>query len=138
MARNTSEETPNVRHSFLNDTLGKHVTSAMQLLRASSSWESLVQAYRGASLLSSAVRFLPHPAAPLLDKIRSEGVPVTMSGDAWSAEKIQEMARRGHTSPPRTMPRSSVTKWQTLPSKVFGWSYHYPKCKIWSFSVCLP
>jgi hypothetical protein len=54
-----------------------------------------VQAYRGPSLLSTAVKYLPHPATPLLDNIRSEGVPVTMSGDEWSAEKIQEMARRG-------------------------------------------
>jgi hypothetical protein len=95
LARDSSEKIPKPRHSYLNDSLGKHVAAAVRLMHLSSSWESFVQAYRGPSLLSTAVKYLPHPAAPLLDNIRSEGVPVTMSGDEWSAEKIQEMARRG-------------------------------------------
>ena len=94
-ARDPQKKTPKVWHSYLNDSLGKHVAKAVQLLHASSSWESFVQAYRGPSLLSSAVGSLPHPAAPLLANWRSEGVPVTMSGEDWSHEKIQETARRG-------------------------------------------
>jgi hypothetical protein len=95
MARYASEKVPKLRHSYLNDSLGKHVVSAVQLLHASPSWDSFVQAYRGPSLLSAAVRHVPHPAAPLLHNIRSEGVPVTMSGDKWSPAKIRDMARRG-------------------------------------------
>ena len=41
------------------------------------------------------MKSLPHPAAPLLDNLWSEGVPVTMAGEDWSADKIQDMARRG-------------------------------------------
>ena len=95
VARDTPEKIPKLWHSYLNDSLGKHVASAVQLLHASPLWESFVQAYRGPSLLSSAVKYLPHPAASLLATWRSEGVPVTMSGEDWSKEKIREMAQRG-------------------------------------------
>jgi hypothetical protein len=95
LAREPQEKIPRVGYSYLNDSLGKHVTTAVQLLHASPSWDSFVQAYRGPSLLSSAVRYLPHPASSFLTNVRSEGVPVTMSGEEWSPEKIEEMARRG-------------------------------------------
>jgi hypothetical protein len=62
-ARIASEKFPKIWHSYLNDPLGKHVTSAVELLRLSPSWDSFVQAYRGPSLLSSAVSDLPHPTA---------------------------------------------------------------------------
>ena len=90
-----SEKRPRLQHSFLNDILGKQVVSAVRLLHASPSWESFVQAHRGPSLLSEAVQHLPHPAAPLLHRIRTEGVPVTMADAEWSSEQIHNMARRG-------------------------------------------
>jgi hypothetical protein len=58
-----SEKFPKIWHSYLNDPLGKHVTSAVELLRLSPSWDSFAQAYRGPSLLSSVVSDLPHPTA---------------------------------------------------------------------------
>jgi hypothetical protein len=137
MARYISEKMPRLSHSYLNDTLGKHVVSAIELLRSSPSWESFVQAYRGPSLLSEAVRYLPHPAASLLHSIRSRGVPVTMADGEWSAEKIQDMARRGpHKS--AITPSSSVKKWPALPSKAFGSCYRCTKWQTGSAFVFPP
>jgi hypothetical protein len=94
-ARDASEKVPQLRHSYLNDSLGKHVASAVTLLHSSPSWDSFVQAYRGPSLLSTAVQHLPHPAASFLNNIRLDGVPVTMSGDEWTPEKLRDVVRRG-------------------------------------------
>ena len=78
-----------------SDRLGTLVSSLCESFTASSSWQDFVDTFRGRSYLSPDVSSVDHPAAPLLDKWRLEGVPVLSSAEPWSLEELDARLERG-------------------------------------------
>ena len=83
------------KHKFGNDTLGKLIDSSVALLSASSSWQQYVSSVRGPSHISSSVDHLPHPAAPLLVRLRTHGMPVVLRTSDWPAPLVLDRLARG-------------------------------------------
>jgi hypothetical protein len=50
---------------------------------------------RGQNNIPLDIAHLPHPAAPLLDRIRRTGVPVVLSSTPWSRSTLDERLMRG-------------------------------------------
>ena len=78
-----------------NDHLGTLVNELSELYTNAPSWASFVEAFRGRSYLAENVGKLPHPAAPLLDKWRIEGVPILSSAKPWTTEEKDSRFERG-------------------------------------------
>jgi hypothetical protein len=67
------------RYKFASDRLGKNVSAACNRFEQSKSWREFVNETRGPSHIHENVKQVPHPAGPLLDRIRRHGVPVVTS-----------------------------------------------------------
>lgn len=69
------------------------------LMNSTTSWSDFVFRARGRPSISSDVRDIPHPAASLLENIRTEGVPYVRNGPNWSLDQRDEaMASPGYPS----------------------------------------
>ena len=78
-----------------NDRLGTLVRELSDLYANAPSWTEFVESFRGRSYLAETVGNLPHPAAPLLDKWRLEGVPILSTSEPWSTEDKDTRFERG-------------------------------------------
>lgn len=70
-----------------NDRLGTLVRQLTSAFRASPSWETFVQEFRGRSYLASELDHIDHPAAELLRKWRDEGVPAETDSPPWTYDQ---------------------------------------------------
>jgi hypothetical protein len=59
------------------------------------SWSHFVQTVRGVSHIRSTVGNLPHPAAALLKRLQTVGVPIVTMGTPWTAQQLDEKVARG-------------------------------------------
>jgi hypothetical protein len=74
--------------------LGKHVERAEKLLKELG-WQRTCDTLRSRCDIHEDVKLLPHPAAPLLERIRRNGVPVVLASEPWSDELKAERFLRG-------------------------------------------
>lgn len=65
----------------------KHFAS---LLLSSPNWESFISSARPRPSLAEGVRDLPHPAAKLLEELRTQGAPYVRNGPCWTQDQLQE------------------------------------------------
>lgn len=86
---------PTKQYKFGNDALGKLVESSVALLSKLSSWQQYVASIRGPSHISPTVEQLQHPAAPLLVRLRTRGMPVVVRTPGWSPPLVQDLLGRG-------------------------------------------
>ena len=70
-----------------NDRLGTLVESLTAQYLSAPSWEEFAEKFRGDSYLSKKVGQIEHPAAPLLDDWRIEGIPVKSTAPDWTDAK---------------------------------------------------
>mmetsp|Transcript_50704 Transcript_50704/g.122309 ORF Transcript_50704/g.122309 Transcript_50704/m.122309 type:complete len:800 (-) Transcript_50704:1111-3510(-) len=79
-----------------SDKLGKLIDEHVCLLQSSNhDWLEYVSKVKKRSCIPPDVGRLPHPAAPLLDELRTTGAPATFSSPPWEVEKNDEAVRRG-------------------------------------------
>ena len=81
--------------SLRNDRLGTLVRDLCSKFEQAESWESFVHEFRGPSYLSSEIDDLEHPAAPLLQQWRDEGVPARSTDAPWTVEQKDTCVQRG-------------------------------------------
>ena len=74
--------------------LGKLVENLCTSLSACT-WEEFVRRQRGRSCLAPGVGKLPHPAAGLLDRLRTDGAPVVFTTPDWDPQRIVAAIERG-------------------------------------------
>ena len=73
---------------ILEDRLGTLVRESIDRYRKlGGNWSQYVEESRGRSYLAETVGEIPHPAAPFLQYLREEGVPVKMSDPAWTPRR---------------------------------------------------
>jgi hypothetical protein len=83
----------------LTDRLGNLISQAASALLSFTSWSSLVTSQRSHLEIPSTIKLLPHPAAPPLSQIASNGVPVLLNSKPWSAaEKDSAIQCGSHQS----------------------------------------
>jgi hypothetical protein len=83
------------KRKILHDRLGKQVRSSMIFFENSRSWSTFVQQVRGVSHIHSKVDGLPHPAAALLKRLQTVGVPIVTRDPPWTPQKLDDMAAHG-------------------------------------------
>ena len=83
------------KRQLLHDRLGKTVQSSMIFFENARSWSQFVQTVRGCSHIRSTVGTLPHPAAALLKRLQTVGVPIVTTGTPWTAQQLDEKVARG-------------------------------------------
>ena len=76
------------------DELGAYVDQTVSLLKVLG-WHATITKLRGRSNLHPQVKDLNHPAAPLLDRMRRNGVPVVLKSAPWSPSMKQARFARG-------------------------------------------
>ena len=76
------------------EELGAYVDQTVSTLKRYG-WHTAINTLRGRSNLHPDVKKLPHPAAPLLDRMRRNGVPVVIQTAPWTAEMRQARLNRG-------------------------------------------
>ena len=74
--------------------LGAYVDKTVSMLHRSG-WHATIVELRGRSDLHPLVKELPHPAAPLLDRLRKNGAPVVLKSPPWSPAVKQARFLRG-------------------------------------------
>ena len=80
------------------EELGAYVDSTVKLV-TTVGWHVAIHRLRGRSNLHPKVKDLPHPAAPLLERMRRNGVPVVLQTAPWTrAERRTRLARGPHKS----------------------------------------
>ena len=94
-ARGKSSSQPIDTRQIRNDRLGTLVSQLCKSLSEASSWETFVDEFRGPSYLSSRLDALDHPAAPLLQRWRDEGVPAKTMSEPWTREQLDACVERG-------------------------------------------
>ena len=81
------------------DRLGKYIKTATASFLSARNWSEFISKQRGQREIPSAVSQLPHPAAPLLSRIGSTGVPVLLNTTPWTpAQKLVAITRGSHQS----------------------------------------
>ena len=80
---------------YIKDRLGTLVANFCSSLDAAASWEEFAHHVHGRSYLSENIDHIDHPARPLLQAYRDDGVPVFVHGEDWTPEFVQECLRRG-------------------------------------------
>ncbi len=80
------------------EELGAYVDRTVSLIKKRG-WHAAITVLRGRSNLHPNVKELPHPAAPLLDRMRRNGVPVVLQSSPWTeVEKQSRFIRGPHKS----------------------------------------
>ena len=74
--------------------LGAYVDQTVSMLKLKG-WHATITELRGRSNLHPRVRDLDHPAAPLLDRMRRNGVPVVIRSPPWTPHMKQARFIRG-------------------------------------------
>ena len=80
---------------FLDDRLGKLVTSFVDSYSSSPTWSKFVHRHTGRSHLSRNIRSVSHRAALFLDHLRRQGATVQVTDDPWTPRKLAEKISRG-------------------------------------------
>lgn len=79
------------------NTIGELVDLAQKSYK-SFGWNITARLFRSHDAAND-IDKLPHPAAPLLDRMSEKGVPAVLKSEPWSQELLDERAKRGcHTS----------------------------------------
>lgn len=81
--------------SLLNDELGKLVLDYCGRLDEATSFETFMNAMRHRSDLQPTVGTLPHPAAALLEDLRTQGVSVPLATPPWTMKQKTDAIERG-------------------------------------------
>ena len=76
------------------EELGAYVDQTVSMLKLIG-WHATIVKLRGRSNLHPHVRDLSHPAAPLLDRMRRNGVPVVIRSPPWTPSMKQARFARG-------------------------------------------
>jgi hypothetical protein len=71
------------------------VRALVMQLGSAASWEAFVNAFRGRSYLAETIASVDHPATPLLQTWRDQGVPVLSSSPPWPPEALDSCVARG-------------------------------------------
>ena len=118
------------QHPYARDELDSLIERAAQHYQASSTWKEFATACRGGtSDFHRDVGNLPHPAAPLLESMRTQGAAVPLSTAPWSQGRIKAAILRGphkstkeHISSVRTEFTGMMNKgqWGLLPAKLLA------------------
>ena len=74
----------------MEDHLGTLVNSLSNSLACAPSWKAFVESTRGKSYLADSIDNISHTACSYLQKLRDQGVPITMDDPPWSEDKISE------------------------------------------------
>ena len=69
----------------MDDDLGKYIRAASALLEQEG-WEKMCEHTRGRTHIAPNVGHLPHPAAPLLSRLRKRGAPVVTTTPPWTVD----------------------------------------------------
>lgn len=83
------------KSQLLRDRLGKHVQSSMIFFENARSWSDFVHHVRGVSHLHSNIGNIHHPAAALLKRLQTVGVPIITSDAPWTTQQLDDKAARG-------------------------------------------
>ena len=84
-----------LENPHIKDRLGTLVRDLSATLASCASWEEFVHQVHGRSYLADSIDHIDHPARELLQEYRDHGVPVIVSDEGWTPERLQECLRRG-------------------------------------------
>jgi hypothetical protein len=85
--------------SAVSDRLGKYIAAASACFVNSPSWDHFIALQRGLPEFPATIQSLPHPAAPLLSRIRKSGIPVITTTTPWTTQqKDYAIVRGSHQS----------------------------------------
>ena len=106
------------------------------LLGSSASWVDFVKQARGRPSLASNVRDSPHPAAELLETLRTHGAPLVRNNAVWSADQKDEAVHSGGYASTKDYLGFSRTNWWTWCTRDTSWSFPTRRCAILTICVC--
>ena len=71
-----------------------YVANATKLLQ-DVGWHRMCHEMRGRNDISPTVGDLPHPAAPMLNRVRKNGVPCVLTTEPWNTALLDKRFKRG-------------------------------------------